>query len=34
MKLGDKTTIKVWKLDLVKNKFVEDKKIKKTKIKI
>ena len=34
MKPGDKTTIKVWKLDLVKNKFVEDKKIKKTKIKI
>ncbi|MFH0829083.1 MAG: S8 family serine peptidase [Candidatus Kerfeldbacteria bacterium] len=34
MKQGDKTTIKVWKLDLVKNKFVEDKKINKTKISL
>ncbi len=34
MKSGDKTTIKVWKLDLVKNKFVEDKKINKSKLKI
>lgn len=34
MKQGDKKTLKVWKLDLTKNRFVEDKKISKTKIKI
>ncbi|MDP2789898.1 MAG: S8 family peptidase [bacterium] len=34
MKQGDKKTLKVWKLDLTKNKFTEDKKISKTKIKI
>jgi hypothetical protein len=34
MKQYDKKTLKVWKLDLTKNKFVEDKKINKTKLKI
>lgn len=34
MKQGDKSTVKIWKLDLVKNRFVEDKKINKTKISL
>lgn len=34
MKQGDRPTLKVWKLNLTTNKFVEDKKINKTKIKI
>ena len=33
-KYGDAKSLKVWKLDLKTNKFVEDKKINKTKIKI
>ena len=33
-KYGDPKTLKVWKLNLTTNKFVEDKKISKTKIKI
>lgn len=32
-KYGDNRTLKVWKLNLVTNRFIEDKKINKTKIK-
>lgn len=34
MKEGDRSTLKVWKLNLTTNKFVEDKKINKSKITI
>lgn len=34
MMQNSRSTLKVWKLDLTTNKFVEDKKIKKSKIKI
>ncbi len=34
MKLGDRKTLKVWKLNFTTKKFVEDKKISKTKLKI